>query len=378
MLGLGTICANQVTQRLLCGSGMCSQSITGAGSGLPFNFWTTSGDANVQCNTCAATTLTETVANPNVRYAGTVTLNLGTLMPVAVHTFVNWSTGWHAGNVSICGGPSGTCNTYTNGAQAQLYKNSSYTLTGVNLPPTGAVSQWVTTAGSLSNQQPFSVSLATSSNSTAVVFMIVSLVSQNWDGYVLGPWASGSPSSITSAAGDFIAPNNNTGYPLGYWVGIGGIGGTGSKLWQAGIENYVNNTVSGWAPFYEEAGSCAGCNTPILLAGAGVIAQGDTVRVEITSSAGVSTCSVQDLTTGVSWPKSVSFTATTDSAEWIGETPNTSTFVQPIQFYHLEANSTFPPLTSDFLNFSLPAGYGTILPLTWVQANGWLEFKIER
>jgi hypothetical protein len=297
-------------------------------------------------------------------------------MSIHIHTFVDRNTDWHAGNVTICGALFG-CNTYSDGSTASLYESYQYNLTGVNLIQSGTVSQWVTSAGRLSNQGLFSITLNTNSNATATLFMIVAEGGTNWEGYVQGSWDRSPASLISSAAGDFTVPPV-TPVPMGYWVGIGGFNSS-DNLWQAGIENQ-GGTGNNWVPFFEAVGTpCIPYCLPQVNTSFGTMSPQDVIRVELTSgNYGLSSYFIQDLTTGKSWSGIIPYNATLDSAEWIGETPASKhAFIQATLFTDLQDNSSYPVLSSDFINVTFYAGYGTNLPLVWSKQNSWLQFQIE-
>jgi hypothetical protein len=146
--------------------------------------------------------------------------------------------------------------------------------------------------------------------------------SLNWSGYAVTP----SSHDITAVTSTFVVPTAGA-VPPGFaatWTGIGGY--STSDLIQAGVsENSVpNNSVVGdqYGAWYEllpasetDLTSCTGKSSC-------PVSPGDKVTVSI-GKAGANkwTISMADPTEGWTWKKTVSYTSSESSAEWILEAP---------------------------------------------------------
>ncbi len=335
-------CNNQAgSTHLMCGSGICSQTIVGSvvTPGLTFNKWSSSGDATITCNSCITTTLSESVPNPSLYYSGTVQLLLysHTSVQVTIHTFSNWSTGWQAGAVQICQTP---CTTYSNGQVASLSTNYSYTISSANLPSGYHSNQWTTTAGTLSSSTNDPTSIFITQG--GVLSLFVRSPTSNWVGYIYSPPANGT--SISSVSGQLVVPDPPppSGWSFAYWVGIGGISDT-TNLWQAGI--VVNGT--GVFAWWEKIGpGCPGCAptyNPTM-----VISPFDVVKITLTTSGGTSSFSIFDQTTNTTWSGNQQFSPYAQSAEWVAEPGSVGTTL-PTNFTTLNVDGSPASFVGNYL-----------------------------
>jgi hypothetical protein len=141
-----------------------------------------------------------------------------------------------------------------------------------------------------------------------------SYTSTNWSGYMAN---SG---NYTNVSGSWKVPtaigNGSTQTADTAWIGIGGV--TSQDLIQIGTENSVGaNGVDITSAFYEELP-----NASITIQSMRVF-PGDTMNATISeTSPNLWTLAINDLTTGDSFSKVVSYTSTHSSAEWIEEDPS--------------------------------------------------------
>lgn len=197
------------------------------------------------------------------------------------------------------------------GAGFTVYALSTYQSKFITVvdPPTVIPNSVVTPAPS--SEVPSLSATGTGSNSTT------SYQSTNWAGYlstggsftaVSGTWVASSPTPTSTSveSGD------------GTWIGIGGI--TTSDLIQIGTENTISPTgIVTTSAFYE-----------LLPAGAvGIVSltvnPGNTISASITQTiTGQWTISMTNVTTGQSFSRSVSYSSSLSSAEWIQEDPRFS------------------------------------------------------
>ncbi len=147
-----------------------------------------------------------------------------------------------------------------------------------------------------------------------------SSASENWAGYA----ATGG--TFTSVAGSWTVPTVTAGGSRAAdatWVGIGGI--ESHDLIQAGTEAIVENgdvTYAAWVETLPQASK----EVPLT------IHPGDKVNVSLEQqSTGTWLIVIQDVTSGESYKKTVSYQSSLSSAEWIQEAPTSGgRFLMPI------------------------------------------------
>jgi hypothetical protein len=142
--------------------------------------------------------------------------------------------------------------------------------------------------------------------------------SSNWSGYV----ANGG--TYTSVSGTWIVPQvgaTSSGADA-TWVGIGGI--TGTDLLQAGTQA----TVSGGGVSYEAwIEMLPDSSRTVSLA----VSAGDSVTVSITEqSSGEWLIAMANNTTKASYQRTVSYTSSRSSAEWVQEAPSSGRSIIPL------------------------------------------------
>lgn len=140
--------------------------------------------------------------------------------------------------------------------------------------------------------------------------------SSNWSGYFSA--ISGTKYTTVSASWTAASPTNSSGSTAydANWIGIGGI--TNSDLIQIGINNTVTASGQVYAEaFYEMLPS------PAVGISSLAIAPGDAISASITES-GTNTwvIKISDATKNESFTKTVSYTSSLSSAEWIEEDPS--------------------------------------------------------
>jgi hypothetical protein len=225
-------------------------------------------------------------------------------------TFENWTTNWIPAQIQAC--LSGTCSIVSNGQSLILFANNTYTLTALYVPFAYFVSQWLTSAGSVSNATANSTAF-TPSRSGNVSLVIGWYAS--WVGYVYSPAPGGQRVSMMSAV--FSTPtelaSTRQEVKLGIWLGIGGL--TGTNLWQAGVQLNESGGTTTMAPFWE-ACSPGNCNTKNFTSLK--VDPGDVMFVTLALGGGKSNFTIQDLTKAghPSTSKSITYTPTTSTADW--------------------------------------------------------------
>jgi len=134
--------------------------------------------------------------------------------------------------------------------------------------------------------------------------------SRNWSGYA----ATGG--TFTAVSGTWTVPNVSAGSAPAVdatWVGIGGV--TSTDLIQAGTQATVQSgqvSYSAWVEMLPQASQ----NVPLN------VSAGDSVSVSITQQQdGTWQILIRDATTGDSYQKSVSYSSSRSSAEWVEEAP---------------------------------------------------------
>lgn len=147
----------------------------------------------------------------------------------------------------------------------------------------------------------------------------VSDTSSNWSGYV----ANGG--TYTSVTGTWIVPTvgATTAGADATWVGIGGV--TGTDLIQAGTQATVTGsgavTYSSWTEILPDYSR----TTPLE------VGPGDSVTVTITEqSSGLWLIVMRNNTTADSYEKTLRYSSSRSSAEWIQEAPSTERGVIPL------------------------------------------------
>jgi hypothetical protein len=226
------------------------------------------------------------------------------------------------GDVSITGSTAAATayetwrTTYTDGSQDQRTDRNDYAL--------------VLDSGSWKIQadvQPSAQSVATGSGTApaqtqpdtgATTPARTSDTSSNWSGYV----ANGG--TYTSVTGTWIVPQvgaTSTGADA-TWVGIGGV--TGTDLIQAGTQA----TVSGGTASYEAwTETLPDSSRTVSLD----VSPGDSVTVTITEkTSGVWLIAMANNTTKASYQRTVSYSSSRSSAEWIQEAPSSGRSVIPL------------------------------------------------
>ncbi len=179
---------------------------------------------------------------------------------------------------------------------------------------TSTTSSTTTSSTQTTTSSPSTSSTTTSSTQTSQP--TTQYTSSNWSGYfsatsnvkytaVYGSWIANSPTSSGST----------TSYDA-TWIGIGGI--TGTDLIQAGVNNSVTSsgTVSTQV-FYEALPAPASSVVGFK------VLPGDTIIVSIIESATNSwTITIQDTTQKETFTKTLNYTSSLSSAEWIEEDPS--------------------------------------------------------
>jgi hypothetical protein len=146
--------------------------------------------------------------------------------------------------------------------------------------------------------------------------------SLNWSGYAVTPSKDG----ITAVKSTFVVPTAGS-VPPGFaatWTGIGGY--TSSDLIQAGVsENSTpNNSVAGdqYGAWYELLPASETALTKCTGKSSCPVSPGDKVTVSIVKAGTKKwTISLADPTEHWTWTKTVTYTSTESSAEWILEAP---------------------------------------------------------
>lgn len=213
-------------------------------------------------------------------------------------------------------------------------------------------SQWVAAGGTLGSQTQSTTTFTPifplpNGMSTAVLYLDVKqTATDSWGGYIAGGLAG---QAFSDVEGEFTVPNPQ--YVSGLWdwsstetIGIWlGLGGTGSNLWQAGVIVSISPGVLGGyttsiTGVYEDILS-QGTPAPYVTAPSSFAPSiGDTIYVAVSSASGVSNWSLDDLTNGDSWSGSISFTAGTNSAEWIVEAPQYTILYGAVNFRSVAPN----------------------------------------
>ncbi|MHB1955697.1 MAG: hypothetical protein ACYCOU_18325 [Sulfobacillus sp.] len=379
------VCDNQGQQPPvpLCGSSFCNYTLTGIDlnpQATVFTGWNVGGTAQVACGDCLTTNLELVVPNPQVTSSGVVTLSLQSQtqprpqVSVTVHAFVDYVTGTAQAKVSICNSAN-ACLTYSNGQVASLTVDASYNFTAVtNLSPF----QWTSTAGNISNGGLGSTSIYISSAGTVALIVILD---SNWAGFIYTPPTSNL--GVTSVSVQFRVPSiESPSYEgLGIWVGIGGTSlaaGSQSNLWQAGI--YVNGTSTGaWIDAFWEEFNGTGTHFLQQNLTSMHISPGDLVNITVTSSNGISTATIDDLTPQKSMTTTQHYQATTTTGEWIEEPHGlvSGGTIQRLTFTFLEIDGGSPSLVGCYLGTKvLLQVHQTWIPSQLVEVGGQISFSI--
>jgi len=353
-----TVCHDESILVDVCASGTCWYNLTGSGDlgGNEFHGWSYSGtDLSIACHGtgCAWATLTVTLPSQDKSLTGSVTLLYTRQVAVIVAVFVNWVSGFEPGEVQICGSD---CASYQNNQTADLQTNETYSLTGVNLSAGYDVSQWTSTAGTLSSGSG-TETLAVSG--AGALSMILDLANLGWGGYVFDP---PSDSGVLSVTGTFFVPQFGSGGPYrwnaAFWLGIGGVdnGLNTTPLWQAGITIFWTPPVSPtpgyytYMPFWEEVNSTV---QKYVTDSSFSVYASDKVTVDVTFVSGSCGFDIYDNSTGGSWTGSEPFTPSITSADWIVEgngLPSGLDFTA--NFSYVELNERAPSLESSILGVS--------------------------
>jgi hypothetical protein len=205
---------------------------------------------------------------------------------------------------------------YSDGSQDQRTTQNDYTLVlesgawkiQADAQPTA---QTVTPGGGTAPAQ-------TQPDTTSTTPARVSDTSSNWSGYV----ANGG--TYTSVSGTWNVPQvgATTSGADATWVGIGGVGGT--DLIQAGTMATVTGggvSYEAWIEMLPDAAKTITLD----------VAPGDSITVTITEqSSGVWLISMLNNTTQGSYQRTVSYTSSRSSAEWIQEAPSSGRGIVPL------------------------------------------------
>ena len=352
-------CNNQQVQRDICDSASCWYTISGKGSpSWAFSSWS-GASVTIGCRSCATTTLTVHVPSVGLHYTGSLDLNVDQpgVVEVAVHTFVNWSSGWVPGDVEAC---ANNCTSGTGGGSLSLWKGFWYTLSTVNVPSWITVSQWNVTAGPFNGSgHPNAVYVERSG--IIAVSMVAFSTQDVWAGWVVSP--NSSSEEITSASATMqLSPTANS---AGSWVGIGGdcynIGSSRActPLWQAGVAESNNGTAVAFAISIAANGTETN-----FWDYAHPFGQSDNVSVSVGYASGTSFFSVTDLTKRIPYSGHMDFTPYLHSAEWVWEWKSGTPQGFPT-FSNLSANNASLGLGGSFLGLDTPrsvnGGDGNVL-----------------
>ncbi len=140
--------------------------------------------------------------------------------------------------------------------------------------------------------------------------------SSNWSGYMS---ANGKYTSVSATwIADNPKGNGTTTTADATWVGIGGI--TTSDLIQVGTNNTVSSSGQVVVQAFYEMLPNVSTNIPSL-----TINPGDTINASVTEDGtNVWVIDISDMTSNTSFTKTVSYTSSNSSAEWIEEDPSYS------------------------------------------------------
>jgi hypothetical protein len=168
--------------------------------------------------------------------------------------------------------------------------------------------------------------------------------SLNWSGYAVTPASDG----ITAVTSTFVVPTAAAAPPgfAATWAGIGGY--STSDLIQAGVSenSSPNNGVSGnqYGAWYELLPKSETDLTKCTGKKSCPVEPGDNVSVSITeASANHWTIDLADPTEGWTWSKTVKYTSSESSAEWILEAPTVGaqTTLADVGTVHFGPTSTY-------------------------------------
>jgi len=203
---------------------------------------------------------------------------------------------------------------YSDGSQDQRTDRNDYTL----VLESGAWKIQTDVQPSAQGATPGSGTATTQPDTTTTTPARISDTSSNWSGYV----ASGG--TFTSVTGTWIVPQvgaTTTGADA-TWVGIGGVSGT--DLIQGGTQA----TVSGGSVSYEAWIEMLPDSSRTVSLD---VAPGDSVTVSITEQAGGEwLINIANNTTKASYQRTVRYTSSRSSAEWIQEAPSAGRGIIPL------------------------------------------------
>lgn len=200
---------------------------------------------------------------------------------------------------------------------ATVRSTASSNPTSVVTPAPTSVVPSLTPTSPSSSTAPSTTTTTTTSTATtpAASPTTIAYQSTNWAGYLT------TGSKYTSVAASWIAPSPSATSTSvesadGTWIGIGGV--TSSDLIQVGTENTISASgVVTTAGFYELLPAGAQ-STPSLN-----VQPGNRMSASITQTAPTQwTISMTNLTTGQTFSKSVAYSSSFSSAEWIQEDPS--------------------------------------------------------
>lgn len=206
--------------------------------------------------------------------------------------------------------------TYSDGSQDQRTDRNDYTLVLAN--GTWRIQSDVQPSAQAVAPGTGSAPAQTQPATTTTTPARVSDTSSNWSGYI----ATGG--TYTSVTGTWVVPQvatTTTGADA-TWVGIGGVSGT--DLIQAGTQA----TVSGGSVSYEAwIEMLPESSRTVSLA----VAPGDSVTVTITEqSSGQWLIVMQNNTTKASYQRTVRYSSSRSSAEWVQEAPSSARGIIPL------------------------------------------------
>lgn len=204
-------------------------------------------------------------------------------------------------------------------APAPITPTPSSSVPTLKPAPTTTTSSSTTSSSSgtsTSGSSSTSSSSPSSSGSTTSTPATTQYQSTNWSGY----FSATTNTQYTSVAGSWtaVSPTNSTGTTAydANWIGIGGI--TSNDLIQVGINNEVSSTGQLTVQaFYETLPSPATTISSLS------VSPGDSIKASITEVAPNSwIITITDETQNKTYTKTVSYTSSLSSAEWIEEDPS--------------------------------------------------------
>jgi Divergent InlB B-repeat domain len=279
---------------------------------------------------------------------------------------------------------------FENSQTTYLTSGHVYSISAANYGSGYAFSQWTSSAGTLGNLTTQSTTLTVGS-SGGVLRLVAAWSPTNWAAYVAGKAydsVSGTVYLPARASGAVCPPPGDCGVTIqdiAFWVGLGGASAS-ALLWQAGVAITFTSGVMSISPFIEAVGS--GClNTKYgcdPYYGSISISLGNHILETVSTSGGTSSWFIEDLNNSQTWQGSESWSPSTATAEWVGESPTaadgsgTASFSSAL-FVSLKLNGTpvaldSVPLQASLIAFSNDASY--ISPGYVDPTSGWDTFYI--